>query len=245
MTNIGSFACSQQRQFHHNLPPHHALLPVWSLPASTKASSGKQGVWSCLCMFSMWHRHTPRSVFLSRFGRPSAKCGAPLFLGPGRGGSTPRHGSDVASGFRLQQKPTHRRMRAFDPHARRRPHPGQHRLPPRSHGHEPRSLRGKHGEYGSGLEREDKKSEKYDGRREKSLKRLERIFHLSPQIEILSSRFKTVVAPGWTGVPPSRQPFGPPQDGGDGWARRVGLLASMAVWQILEDSGGANPSTSS
>jgi hypothetical protein len=78
--------------------------------------------------------------------------GLTLFLGPGRGGSTPRHGSDVASGFPLQMKLTHRRTRAFDPHARKRPHPGQHRLPPRSSGHDPRSRRGKHADYRRGLE---------------------------------------------------------------------------------------------
>jgi hypothetical protein len=87
---------------------------------------------------------------------PPLDGGLTLFLGPGREGSTPRYGSDVASGFRLQKKLTHRRTRAFDPHARRRPHPGQHRLPPRSSGHDPRSRRGKHPDYRRGLDLWDK-----------------------------------------------------------------------------------------
>jgi hypothetical protein len=99
-----------------------------------------------------------------------------LFLGPGRGGSTPRYGSDVASGFRLQNKLAHRRTRAFDPHARRRPHPGQHRLPPRSSGHDPRSRRGKHADYQRGLEGEDEIVRRKMRKSCKVLKRLERKF---------------------------------------------------------------------
>jgi hypothetical protein len=112
--------------------------------------------------------------------------GLTLFLGPGREGSTPRYGSDVASGFRLHMKLTHRRTRAFDPHARRRPHPGQHRLPPRSSGHDPRSRRGKHADYRRGLDLWDEFVQRKMRKSRKGLKRLERKFENFPQAEKLS-----------------------------------------------------------
>jgi hypothetical protein len=109
----------------------------------------------------MWHRHTPCSVFLSRFGRSAAaqlsKAEDLLFLGPGREGSTPRHESDVASrlfGFLGNLLMHHR---AFGPmNDGRRSRPGQHRLPPRSSGHDPCSRRGKRRDYQSGLQGGDK-----------------------------------------------------------------------------------------
>ncbi len=52
-----------------------------------------QGVWSCLCNFSMWHRHTPLQCSCpgSCSHRSGHNAGSTFPLGPGREGSTPRH----------------------------------------------------------------------------------------------------------------------------------------------------------
>jgi hypothetical protein len=139
-----------------SLPRYHALLPVWSLIPEPSSELGNRvcGPASVLLVCGIATHPARRSCPDS--ADPPPCDGLTLFLGPGREGSTPRYGSDVASGFRLQKKLTHRRTRAFDPHARRRPHPGQHRLPPRSSGHDPCPRRGKHAHYRRGLDLWDK-----------------------------------------------------------------------------------------
>jgi hypothetical protein len=116
-----------------------------------------------------------------------------LFLGPGREGSTPRHESDVASRLFSSSQSLLMHHRAFGPmNDGRRSRPGQHRLPPRSSGHDPCSRRGKHRDYQSGLQGGDKMTRKKRQKSCKGLKRLRQKFENFFLAEKLSPFLETV-----------------------------------------------------
>jgi hypothetical protein len=172
-------------------PPHYrACRSIRSLPALSKASVqlGNRVCGPASVLLVCGRTTHPARCSCPDSADPPPCGGLTLFLGPGREGSTPRRGSDVASGFPLHMKLTNRRTRAFDPHARRRPHPGQHRLPPRSSGHDPRSRRGKHADYQRVLEGGENSLRRKMRKSYKLLKKLERNFRLSAQNENPSPR---------------------------------------------------------
>jgi hypothetical protein len=108
-------------------------------------------VWSCLCMFSMWHRHTPcrRSCPILRF---------PVVWATGSGA--------WPCGYSLKEG-------TF-------PLPNQRRHPPQTPGSRSAFPRGQWGEYAGGFESEDEHGDRSPQKSYKSLKRFKRIFSLSP-----------------------------------------------------------------